>query len=483
MRTRLNTGEASWGSRLEVSRIFPPVCLLGIAALTTLTAVYFSSWQAAWLAALAFLTWRLPHWGAPLFLVAVSIDWAEPLLGGILVSFSELELAGVMLGWIGGSRLQKADWRPLLWALPFLAAVALSGAFNTSWFKVPPHLLRASELAAAALLTASVYGGRKDRKLMAAAIATAAVFYSMSGLLQFRERAVYRVFSFFDNPNQFGAYTNLLLPFVVSLALFCRRRLTRLLWIYLAALLVAAQMFSFSRGAMLGAVMAVLTVGFTFYRGSMRRLLETPAAVILRFFRRWGLILVGHAVVLAGIGMAAADAIDWKALLEKPAAVLTLRWKDTVHAGRPIDVRTAHMKLGFEMWKDRPLLGVGPGNYQEAVEDYKEVWKEDTELAGLLESAPMLHIHSHNLVIQLGVQYGLLGMLAFFYLVVRFFRQLLQAGPVTAWRLGGLGLLVAFCIHNLVDVTFPSLALETGLLLGLALADANRQDAKTPRFL
>ena len=38
------------------------------------------------------------------------------------------------------------------------------------------------------------------------------------------------------------------------------------------------------------------------------------------------------------------------------------------------------------------------------------------------------------------------------------------------WALGGVGLLLAFVVHNFFDVTFPSLALEMGFLLGISLA-------------
>ena len=91
---------------------------------------------------------------------------------------------------------------------------------------------------------------------------------------------------------------------------------------------------------------------------------------------------------------------------------------------------------------------------------------------------PHLQLPCYFGIDHLGVEYGLLGLLAFLYFLGRVgFRLMLHQGR-SLWALGGVGLLLAFVIHNFFDVTFPSLALEMGFLLGISLAERRRSQVR-----
>ncbi len=140
------------------------------------------------------------------------------------------------------------------------------------------------------------------------------------------------------------------------------------------------------------------------------------------------------------------------------------------------------------------------GGIRVSREDVVQTYAKPTEEAGTADrpgdrTLETLSIHVHNLYLQLAASLGLLGLSGFLYWLARTAGLLLRPPPgvprlgsdpsrarepgnsrpspalvVWAWRTAGLGLLAGFLIQNLVDVTFPSLALETGLLIGAACA-------------
>ena len=76
--------------------------------------------------------------------------------------------------------------------------------------------------------------------------------------------------------------------------------------------------------------------------------------------------------------------------------------------------------------------------------------------------------HVHNLYLQTGVNFGILGLAAFLYFFLRVLLALPRDAKGSPAAIAGVGLLAAFLLHNLLDVTFPSLGIEMGILLGLA---------------
>ena len=94
-------------------------------------------------------------------------------------------------------------------------------------------------------------------------------------------------------------------------------------------------------------------------------------------------------------------------------------------------------------------------------------------------------IYPHNIVLNMWTETGLLGLAAFFWLLVQTFRVSWTgwtSGP-PAWRAIQLGIvlaMVAIIVHGLVDVPYfkNDLALEFWTLLGLAWAGTRQAKAE-----
>ena len=412
--------------------------------------IYFHAIGVLILVTLAALTYRLPIYGVSLLFLVVSIDTAKPVLGSIFISFSELELAACLLGWLARGQVRRLDWRLLGWALPFVGVVVVSGILNIEWYKVLPHALRASEMFVVAAVASWVFRRSEDREPIRWVLVIAILYYCAAGLLQIHTAHRGRIASFFENANQFAGYLNLLLPYLLTGFFASANQRLRPLWGYLVVGTLMTELATLSRSALLAA-------GVSSGLGWM-----------LFYVRRLGILL--HLVLLVGLALVLITLTSLPQIALRSVENVVGRSRGGVVASM-VDFRLPYFRLGGAVWKDHFLLGVGPGRYQEAVDDYSGLL---AELKGKVRDYEIVEekiwIHTHNLYLQLGVEYGLLGLLAFLYFLGRVGFRLVLHHDRSLWALGGVGLLLAFMIHNFFDVTFPSLALEMGFLLGISLA-------------
>ena len=125
--------------------------------------------------------------------------------------------------------------------------------------------------------------------------------------------------------------------------------------------------------------------------------------------------------------------------------------------------------MGWVIWKENFWLGVGPGNYNRALEEKKSLIRSYRRVSSSFRIfVRSIQSHVHNLYLQTGLNFGILGLVAFLYFFLRVFSSLLRESRGSPAAIAGVGLLAAFFFHNLLDVTFPSLGVEMGILLGLA---------------
>lgn len=423
------------------------------------------------MAGIALLTWVRPAAGVTLLFVAVSADVVRPVVGGIQVSASELEGACCLLGWILRGEWEEIQWRPLKWSLPFLLVVAFSGLFTTAWYKVPPHLLRLSELFVMMALAATVFKPGRGERLFQVGLLAAGIAYPVIGFFQINDSKVFaiRIYSTFGNPNQFAGYLNLLLPFAAALFFSSREQKIRPVWAYFFLLMAAALLLTESRAGLLGLAGSLTVMVLLYYRRPFRRFLAQPRPHFTRFVRRKGPVLLLHLCALLALGIFVQSRWGVNQELVKLSRGAHFRWEQTEEEGLVNRVRFALFRLGWELWKENPILGLGPGNYQEAIQSHLPLWKKDPRMAPILKLAGAIDVDVHNLWLQLAVDFGVLAPFCFLVFIVSLFNSLLDRWRQSPFALAGFGLLAAFLIQNLVDVTYPSLGLEMGLLLGVAL--------------
>ncbi|MBU1262945.1 O-antigen ligase family protein [bacterium] len=109
----------------------------------------------------------------------------------------------------------------------------------------------------------------------------------------------------------------------------------------------------------------------------------------------------------------------------------------------------------ISMIKEHPLLGHGPGSFKVLYMRY--VPKVSKELIDTTSLHTQHHRHAHNIFLHIAAETGLLGFLAFFWLLIAAFR--LGYGVAQEderFRILGLGLLASlidFVVHGMVDYT------------------------------
>jgi O-antigen ligase len=318
----------------------------------------------------------IPFWGLREF-AGVNIQWPLGLL--MLLILLAKTLPSKQLP----SQLRSDFW-PLFFALlaVFVLSAVMSPFPDTAWHNV--GLLVAG-------LAFTVFGFLMiDRRIYQLALPAVIVLsVSMGSLavvvdylfdpafLPVRERG----FALTIHPNTAGQMAIAAIPLAVHLVLFAERASVR--WLSGLAIVVnlMAVMATFSRSAFI--VLFVMLV-----------LLVHNYAYKLRV-KQAGLVV---AVVMLAIGvvMLSVPPAYWDRQLS------TLEWQDV-----SLRRRAAYLFVGWDAFREAPLLGKGPGTYQDlyAYSQYAaEFWSEE-------ESAMRRVAHNGYLEILVGT--GLLGLLAF----------------------------------------------------------------------
>lgn len=176
---------------------------------------------------------------------------------------------------------------------------------------------------------------------------------------------------------------------------------------------------TYTRGAWLGFGVGVLTIAATIRRS------------------RWQ--LVAGLILLVAAGLVAPPVLRHR----------FLSIGDPEEAG--LRERVLMWQSGIAMWRERPLLGVGPGGVKREYSRYAlpEAFKKQTS-------------HVHNAPLQILVERGVLGLAAWLWVWAAFFRKgidVLQRLPEDATReralvVGSLAAIVGFLVGGLSEYNF-----------------------------
>lgn len=310
--------------------------------------------------------------------------------------------------------------------------------------------------------------------LLAAPLANALVglwqFFTATGPLSFALAGgrFVRAYGTIGQPNSFAGYLNMAWPLGAALTLGLVYagwlQFRRAGWAGLAqrpfvpaalllatmvtALLLAALLASFSRGAWVGAlagaaVMALML--FSRLAGQWRpRALKIAAiglAIGVLFLAVGGTALLPSALTARVVSIAA------------NLRVFDVRTVETTPANFAIVERMSHLQVAWAMFQRYPLTGVGPGNYSIA---YETPWR-----AGQPPLAPHPWYesrgHAHNYYLHMAAEAGLLGLGAYLALLailalnsaqaLRHARDWLSIAVVV----GAGGVVAAVAGHNLFE--------------------------------
>lgn len=261
-----------------------------------------------------------------------------------------------------------------------------------------------------------------------------------------------RAYGTIGQPNSFAGYMNMAWPLGLALAMvatrFAWRRpaaptlhpllhiggrwlLTGLLWAA-TALLLAALLASFSRGAWLGALAGALGLALALERRVWRALLMMAVVAMI-------MLLLAAAGLLPGA---------LAARLASMAHSLTFFDAATAHVtpeNFAVVERMAQMQAGWAMFLAAPLTGIGPGNYAVAYPEFAVgAWYSGRG-------------HAHNYYLHLAAETGIIGLLAYLGLIGGLIRQTMIALRCTTDPFlrsvvaGSCGIITAVAGHNLFE--------------------------------
>jgi O-antigen ligase len=354
---------------------------------------------------------------------------------GLSITLAQAALALLVLSWLWGLRdpaVRAAArwplWRPVLGLSAVTVLSALLSGHALASLAASKELL----LAAALYVVADALRGPAPAGRFLFGLTLAAAVAALVGLLQVglcpglnapvvSPRWLYhrcdRAHGFFSIYMTLAGVLSLVLLATLPRLVLGRSRWRRLALPWL--LMLWALIVTYTRGAWIGFAAGVLTVAAIVRRG------------------RWA--LVAGLLVLVGAGLLAPPELRHR----------LLSMTDPEEAG--VRERVYMWRSGLQMWRERPLLGVGPGGVKRDYSRYAlpEAFKKHTG-------------HVHNAPLQVLVERGVLGLAAWLWIWVAFFRQGIgvlrrlpeDAGAERALVVGSMAAIVGFLVGGLSEYNF-----------------------------
>jgi O-antigen ligase len=236
----------------------------------------------------------------------------------------------------------------------------------------------------------------------------------------------------YTSANAIPLYLEPLVAFALPLAVFDEDRRTRAMAAAFVALSAVAAGLSFSRAGWLTLIAQV---------------------VLVALFSRWRWRLIAAAAVVVAAAFVLSRRVRDRILVEldlsSPANTIVLRlalWKSTLN-----------------MLLHRPLFGGGLSGFKASIQPYRDPAYHENQ------------IYPHNLFLNFWAETGLLGLLAFLWLMVQVVRSGLRGLEAGGWArimaIGVLGVVLSFLVHGLLDAPYfkNDQALAFWVLLGIQL--------------
>ncbi|MFS0514283.1 IctB family putative bicarbonate transporter [Nostoc sp. UIC 10607] len=241
-----------------------------------------------------------------------------------------------------------------------------------------------------------------------------------------------RVYSYLGNPNLLAGY---LLPAVIFslVAIFAWQSwLKKALALTMLLVNTACLILTFSRGGWIGLVVAVLAV--------MALLVYWKSVEMPRFWRTWSL-----PIVLGGLlGVLVLAVIFIPAFNQRVFSIFADR-KDSSN-----NFRLNVWDAVFEMIRDRPIFGIGPGH-----NSFNKVYP-------LYQRPRFTALSAYSIFFEVTVETGFVGLACFLWLIIVTFntaflqvRRLRQFRSVEGfWLIGAIAILLGMLAHGTVDTVW-----------------------------
>jgi O-antigen ligase len=414
-------------------------------ALDPVSAALFA---AAFLGATA-LTARRPAYGLCALFLATPVAFAHDV-GGTTITLPKAVLLGVVLGlstYGGCVKFLRSQPAPLLlgaFAL-LLVVTALTGVDALHRGPVIRETLKVAEYAALFIAAFLCYSLDRNDAALVGAAAIAAIGVCVCALAQeiigapsglyIGAAIVPRIAGLLEGPNQLSGYCEIAIALLGAWAL---ARKTALLEIALA-LLVFTDVLTFSRAGWVG--LAVVAAVLAAAGGR----------------RAWRALRAGLGGLVAG-----AAGAGWWAIYAHSPGVLRASLEPSLYAGG-VGNRSELWHAAWRMWVDRPILGVGAGNFELALPAYGVLGVRTHANSWYLQSL------AEGGVTLFAATLALLAAVIASFAGAHPLRRLRTASP---WIVAAFAATLALALHQTVDylVFYPKVGSEWWLLVGTAAA-------------
>ena len=442
-----------------------------------------------------------PQFGLLLILAAVPFGSLRQMQVGVMsVGATEVLVALLLAAWLMRMIAHREVRIGLPWLgvplLLFLGAMLVSLLITTSLEYSLKEIVKWVEVLAIYLFVTHEVDERWARLLVMALLGIGAVA-ALQGIYQFLFQVgpegfilfdrFMRAYGTFEQPNPYGGYLGLTLPLSLGLvtagvvrlrsrrpdgpasgtASFAVGERIKGWWLVWAggcgALMLAALVMSWSRGAWLGVAAGVAVIGVAVLARSSR---AAVLAVVL-------VALVAPPVLLAvGLGRIGLPSSIVQRLSDfvPYLSVEDVRGVEITDSNYAVLERMAHWQAAVGMWTDHPWLGVGIGNYEPVYPRYAlPFW-----------SVPLGH--AHNYYLNIAAETGIVGLAAYVLLwAVALLGAWRAAHRASGWQagvsLGILGMMLHLSVHNLVDNLYVhGMYLQLAILLGMVPFLTRRSD-------
>ena len=245
----------------------------------------------------------------------------------------------------------------------------------------------------------------------------------------------YRSIGFFDIPLTYGFYAMLIGIISFCLGSFEKKPPLKTFYFTVAVLTVTANFFTYTRSTLYAQIFAFI-VYFVFFKSRNKT--------------REILAVAGYLVIIYLID----PQILGRSLIAVKAGSL-----------EQADIRSVIWSTSFNIFKDHPLFGIGFGNFPEFYQRYLKV---PSEIFG----------HAHNDFLNVAVNAGILGFLAFIFMWVVFLKNLLRRykekkeGYPKALILGGVLSVVAFLFASQFQCYYTAAICNMTLFFVLGLSES-----------
>lgn len=256
-----------------------------------------------------------------------------------------------------------------------------------------------------------------------------------------------RVYSFLGNPNLLAGY---LLPAVIfsAAAVFAWKRwLAKTLAIVMFLCNSLCLVLTFSRGGWIGFVIACFCM--------LMLLVHWFSIYLPRFWQRWALpIVLGTSAAVVVLAVIAVEPLRDRVL--------------TIFSGREDSSNNFRINVWMaviEMIKDRPVLGIGPGN-----DAFNRIYPQ-------YQATGFTALSAYSIFLEVAVETGLIGLTCFLWILLVTFNQcwvqlqrLRQIGSSEGfWLMAAGASMVGMLAHGLVDTVWYRPQVSTLWWLMIAL--------------